>query len=153
MQVFCRKAIESDCEFLKLLEQEARANLDHFRGGSRLAEEVRVVGDNWPKQILEASTVVLVAGVDSVVMGFIIARRGVSDSRKFSTIEQVFVTHDARNIGIGDALVAAIIAWARSEAMVALDALALPGDRETKNLFERSGLVARLIVATTDLSN
>jgi hypothetical protein len=29
----------------------------------------------------------------------------------------------------------------------------LPGDRETKNLFERSGLVARLITVTTDLKN
>ena len=32
-----------------------------------------------------------------------------------------------------------------------IDALALPGDRDTKNLFERNGLTARLIVASSPL--
>ena len=63
------------------------------------------------------------------------------------------MTKDARNLGIGDALVSTTIAWAKSGSLVALDAYALPGDRETKNLFERSGLVARLITVSTDLKN
>ena len=41
--------------------------------------------------------------------------------------------------------------WAREQELTALDALALPGDRETKNLYERSGLVARLITVTKKL--
>jgi hypothetical protein len=34
---------------------------------------------------------------------------------------------------------------------VRIDALSLPGDRDTKNLYERNGLTARLIVATSTL--
>jgi hypothetical protein len=34
---------------------------------------------------------------------------------------------------------------------VRIDALALPGDRDTKNLYERNGIVARLITAAREL--
>lgn len=153
MQVFARKASESDCEVLELLESEARLSLDQFRGGSRLADEINVIGGNWSKQLSDVSTVVFVAGSNDVVMGYLIARLGRAKSGSIATIEQVFVTKDARNLGIGDALVSTTIAWAKSEFLVALDGYALPGDRETKNLFERSGLVARLITVSTDLNN
>jgi len=35
--------------------------------------------------------------------------------------------------------------WARERSLVGLDAVALPGDRDTKNFFETFGLVARAI--------
>lgn len=153
MQVFTRRASESDCEVLEVLESEARANLDHFRGGIRLGDEFELVGKRWASVIADSSTNTFVAGVDETVMGYLAAKLSQTKSGKIATIEQVFVTKDARNIGIGDALVSATIAWARTESLVALDGFALPGDRETKNLFERSGLVARLITVTTDLKN
>jgi len=80
-------------------------------------------------------------------MGYLCARK----SKKIATIEQVFVTRDARNLGIGDALISATLKWAKDNKLDSLDALALPGDRETKNLYERSGLVARLITVTKKL--
>jgi GNAT superfamily N-acetyltransferase len=153
VQVFTRRASESDCEVLESLESEARANLDHFRGGIRLGDEFELVGKRWSSVITDSSTNTFVAGVDETVMGYLVAKLGQTNSGKIATIEQVFVTKDARNIGIGDALVSATIAWAKAESLVALDGFALPGDRETKNLFERSGLVARLITVTTDLKN
>lgn len=153
MKVFSRRATESDCEVLELLEIEARTNFALFRGGLRLASDLKVVGENWFTQVADTKTIVFVGGTSQTVLGYLLARIGLSSLGKIATIEQVFVTRDARNMGIGDALVSSIIDWAKSQSFVALDALALPGDRETKNLFERSGLVARLIVATTDLSN
>jgi GNAT superfamily N-acetyltransferase len=153
VQVFTRRASESDCGVLEVLESEARANLDHFRGGTRLGDEFELVGKRWASVITESSTNTFVAGVDETVMGYLVAKLSQTKSGKIATIEQVFVTKDARNIGIGDALVSATIAWARADSLVALDGFALPGDRETKNLFERSGLVARLITVTTDLKN
>ncbi|MFM8452571.1 MAG: N-acetyltransferase family protein [Acidimicrobiaceae bacterium] len=153
MQVFTRRASESDCEVLESLESEARANLDHFRGGVRLGDEFELVCKRWASVIADKSINTFVAGVDETVMGYLVAKLGQTKSGMIATIEQVFVTNDARNIGIGDALVSATIAWAKSESLVALDGFALPGDRETKNLFERSGLVARLITVTTDLNN
>ena len=153
MQVFTRRASESDCEVLEDLESEARANLDHFRGGLRLGDEFELVGKHWARVIADSSINTFVAGVDETVMGYLIAKLGQTKSGKIATIEQVFVTKDCRNIGIGDALVSATIFWAKAESLVALDGFALPGDRETKNLFERSGLVARLITVTTDLKD
>lgn len=153
MQVFTRRATESDCLVLEELEAEARANLDHFRGGIRHGYEFELIGEQWKRFIAESSITAFVAGVDETVMGYLVAKFSQTKSGMIATIEQVFVTRDARNIGIGDALVSATIAWAKAESLVALDGFALPGDRETKNLFERSGLVARLITVTTDLKN
>jgi GNAT superfamily N-acetyltransferase len=153
VQVFTRRASESDCEILELLESEARANLDHFRGGIRHGDEFELVGEKWARVISDSSITTFVAGVDEMVMGYLVAKLGQTKSGNIATIEQVFVTKDARNIGIGDALISATISWAKAESLAALDGFALPGDRETKNLFERSGLVARLITVTTDLKN
>ncbi|MEY3988361.1 MAG: hypothetical protein RJB50_630, partial [Actinomycetota bacterium] len=105
MQVFTRRASESDCEVLEVLESEARANLDHFRGGIRLGDEFELVGKRWASVIADSSTNTFVAGVDETVMGYLAAKLSQTKSGKIATIEQVFVTKDARNIGIGDALV------------------------------------------------
>jgi GNAT superfamily N-acetyltransferase len=98
--------------------------------------------------LIDESVYVLVGGIDLVVMGFMLVRI----TNRLPTVEQVFVTRDVRNLGVGDALVAQALAWAKQNNFVALDALALPGDRETKNLYERSGLVARLITVTKKLN-
>jgi hypothetical protein len=45
----------------------------------------------------------------------------------------------------------AVLAWAGERGCVGVDALALPGSRETKNFFESFGLVARAIVVHRDL--
>ncbi|MFM8651556.1 MAG: N-acetyltransferase family protein [Acidimicrobiaceae bacterium] len=153
MQVFTRRASESDCEVLESLESEARANLDHFRGGVRLGDEFELVGKRWASVIADKSINTFVAGVDETVMGYLVAKLGQTKSGMIATIEQVFVTKDARNIGIGDALVSATIAWAKSESLVALVGFSLPRDRETKKNLERSGLVARFLNGKTDLNN
>ena len=139
--------MSQDVDVLVLLESEARLSLKEFRGADRLAIEVPEIGSRWPQVLTDGAMFVLVGCIDSVVMGYLIARK----FDQLATIEQVFVTHDARNLGVGDALVSATLSWAREQNLTALDALALPGDRETKNLYERSGLVARLITVTKKL--
>lgn len=66
------------------------------------------------------------------------------------TVLCVVVHPDARGVGIGAALLDAIRSTARTEGYDRIDAVALPGDRDTKNLYERAGLTARLIVASGD---
>ena len=39
-----------------------------------------------------------------------------------------------------------LVAWAHERGCVGIDALRLPGNRDTKNFFERFGLTARAIV-------
>jgi len=152
MQIFSRPATEKDVDILALLEKEARKSLNDFRGADRLANEVPEIGDKWLQELNKDAVLVLVGGFDSVVTGYLVARKTEKENNQIATIEQVFVTHDARNLGVGDALVTTALTWAREQKLHALDALALPGDRETKNLYERSGLVARLVTVTKKLS-
>ena len=152
MQIFSRPATEKDVNVLALLESEARNSLNQFRGSDRLASEVRQIGNRWSEELNNDTVFVLAGGIDSTVMGYLVARTSEKAGNQIATIEQVFVTHDARNLGVGDALVSSTLTWARERKLNALDALALPGDRETKNLYERSGLVARLITVTKKLS-
>jgi GNAT superfamily N-acetyltransferase len=93
----------------------------------------------------------VVAAIDDHCVGFatlLFSRAGGSTT---ALITRMFVTASARQVGVGDALIAAARTTANEHGCVWLDALALPGDRATKNLYERNGLTARLLVASTHL--
>ena len=62
-------------------------------------------------------------------------------------LTRIHVAPGARRLGAGAALMRHIVA----EVSSTLDALSLPGDRETKNLYERQAMKARLIIATTGI--
>ncbi len=61
------------------------------------------------------------------------------------------VTPEARELGFGDELLAAAIGWLRERDAVAVESWALPGDRDTKNLFERAGVTARKLIVSKRL--
>ena len=73
------------------------------------------------------------------------------NASRTGVISTVYVDPGARELGLGDALLATLLDAARDAGMHALESTALPGDRDTKNLFERAGLVARLIVVSQRL--
>lgn len=68
-----------------------------------------------------------------------------SDEGTVRTITRLHVLEAFRQVGAGDALMEWVVSDARSRGMTALRGTALPGDRRSKNLFERHGLVARAI--------
>lgn len=149
MDHFVRPASKSDVDSLLLLESEARAQLGQFRGGDRLGDELPLVGDRWAERIDSNDWLVLVAGFDDVPLGYLCAN--MSTPSAVPLIESVYVTVDVRQLGLGDGLVSAAIEASRKIGAVVIDAFALPGDRETKNLFERSGLTARLLIVSKRL--
>ena len=57
----------------------------------------------------------------------------------------VWVDPGSRHLGWGPKLAQAAIEWLESEGAPHIDALALPGDREMKNVLERAGFKARLL--------
>ena len=67
------------------------------------------------------------------------------------TVGHVFVDPQARQLGIGAGLVGEIARVAKSKGCQTLDAVALPGDRKMKNLYERIGMPARLLIASKNL--
>jgi GNAT superfamily N-acetyltransferase len=61
-------------------------------------------------------------------------------------VDCCYVVPEARRVGVGGALVEALTAWFADAGCSGVDALALPGDRDTKQLYETAGFRARLLV-------
>lgn len=95
-------------------------------------------------------TVCFVAGVGTTVFGSIELSQNSTDSW---AITHVFVEKDAREIGIGDALVQYAMAFLQDEKATWIAGQAQPGDRALKNLFERHGLVAQTILVGRSLND
>ncbi len=130
----------ADADQLTLLETEARSALLGQRGGDRWLSEHPEIAGAWPERCAVAD--VFVAVIDEVIVGYLVAELG---EDRIVRIDQVWVTPEARELGFGDELLAAAIADGRGRGAVAVEGQALPGDRHTKNLYERAGIVARLI--------
>ncbi|MFK7916858.1 MAG: N-acetyltransferase family protein [Ilumatobacter sp.] len=131
-----------DIAQLVLLEAEGRAALDGQRGGERWLIEHPEVADGWAERCTRPGVDVVAAHVDAVLVGYLAAELGAD---RIIRVDQVWVTPDARENGFGDALLELVIDRAKERGAVGVEGQALPGDRHTKNLFERAGIVARLI--------
>jgi GNAT superfamily N-acetyltransferase len=57
----------------------------------------------------------------------------------------------ARGVGVGTALMDAAVAWCTERGCSGVDALALPGDRTTKQRLEAAGFSARLLTLSRRL--
>ncbi len=119
------------------------------RRAQRSSASVAVIDGSWstaPSETAGRSAArqvdVWVAVIDAVVVGYLVAELG---DDLILRIDQVWVTPEARELGFGDGLLAAAIESARKLGGVAVQGESLPGDRQTKNLYERAGIVARLI--------
>lgn len=135
-----RAATTEDQDSLRALELEARAALIDQRGGAVWLVEHPIIGAGWSDRCRGGD--VFVGTIDDVVIGYIVAELG---DDAIVRIDQVWVTPEARELGFGDELLSSAISSARARGAVAVEGQALPGDRQTKNLYERAGIVARLI--------
>jgi len=68
-----------------------------------------------------------------------------------AVVDDLFTEPPFRGVGVGEAVMDALIAFARRRGCVGVDSLALPGDRETKNFFESFGLKARALLVHLSL--
>jgi GNAT superfamily N-acetyltransferase len=92
-------------------------------------------------------TYVGVGTIEDVVVGFVVARLEGSTC----SILGYFVTPAARGVGVGRAMLDAVVGFARGGGALRLDAPALPGDRLSKQLFEAAGLRARRLTMSRRL--
>lgn len=135
-----RAGDDGDHDQLMLLEREARVALVDQRGGERWLVEHPEIAEEWSRRCKMADVNVAVIG--DVVVGYLVSNLGDDGVIR---IDQVWVTPEARELGFGDELLARAIAEGRERGAVGVEGTALPGDRHTKNLYERAGIVARLI--------
>ncbi|MEZ5178936.1 MAG: GNAT family N-acetyltransferase [Acidimicrobiales bacterium] len=85
----------------------------------------------------------VVGTIDDTVVGYGWARlESLHDDSLLLVITDLYTEPEARGVGVGEAMMVVLEAEARLAGAIGLDALALPGDRQTKNFFETFGLTA-----------
>ena len=95
---------------------------------------------------------VFVGSLDDAVVGYgVVGATDPAPGVKVAEIFELFVLPEARGVGVAEVLMDTILDWARAEGCDAIEASVLPGNRAGKNLFERYGLTARLIVVHRSL--
>jgi ribosomal protein S18 acetylase RimI-like enzyme len=152
-----RNAREDDLEVLAHLADEALDEQRPARGGDLLARRdsrPRPSG-TWLGEALDDPAALVLVGTIAlegappaeVPVGYAVGRIEVlRDGSLLAVVEELYVEPGARGVGVGEALMDALISWATEHGCFGIDAVALPGNRETKNFFERYGLTARALV-------
>lgn len=153
-----RVATEADLPELVRLAELARGELGEERGGPMwqlLHGRPDPLPDTLTADLTEAATdhgVVLLGLWADAPAGYAAAHREqLGDGTSIAVVSDVYVEAGFRGVGLGDAMMTELIAWAAAHGCRGVDALALPGMRHSKNFFERFGLVARAILVHRDL--
>lgn len=151
-----RPAVADDLPRLSALAREAIRELTDQKGGivwQRHAARLEPVEDGMARDLADPATQILVGTYDDAPVGYSVTTvEQLADQGSLAVVRDLFVEPDARGVGVGAALMEAILAWAGERECIGVDALALPGSRATKNFFEAFGLVARAIVVHRDLA-
>lgn len=143
-----RPAEIGDVGVCESIDVAARRGLTEQRGGEVwLAEHPELT------KVAAWVTNSFVAEIDGAIVGFLVGRIDDRPQGRVFVIDRVYVVSEARELGCGDELLGRALDHARASACDFLEAVALPGDRDTKNLYERAGITARSITVSTKLSD
>lgn len=141
-----RDLLADDLVQLAELQDIARAGLASQRGGVRWLDEHS--DRQWERR--GDAVQVLIGDLDGVVVGYLVLI--MTPGSPVAVVDEVYVAEWARELGYGDGLLAEAVERARAAGLQYLEATALPGDRDTKNLYERAGITARAITVSTTLT-
>jgi GNAT superfamily N-acetyltransferase len=146
-----RPATESDRASCLQLLGEALSHARSMRGGTALVGEAtadallaRWTGGDEPAGLFVGEFAGAVVGLLAVVA----QERG---GERRGRIDCCYVDVDARGVGVGTELMEAAVAWCETSGCGEIDALALPGDRATKQRLEAAGFTARLLTLSRRL--
>jgi len=152
-----RPATLGDLDTVEGLARAAVAELAAARGGevwARHGARTEPLRDGLVTAVEEPRSEVLVGTIDDAVVGYaVVTVEALADGGDLAVLSDLYVEPGARGVGVGAALMEAVLAWARSRECLGVDAVALPGMRETKNFFESFGLVARAITVHRSLTD
>ncbi len=150
MEVTARAATPDDLDILSELATLAIQELAPNRGGDvwrRHQARSLPPTPSLADDLAADDCAVSVGTIDGVVVGYgVIRTEALRDETTLAVISDLYTLPDAREVGVGEAVMDDLLAWARTRGCFGVDSLALPGDRHTKNFFESFGLVARAIV-------
>ncbi len=150
MLVAARRATSADSGELSRLFSDARDALALERGGAIFVGrelQARAEPGFFDDLVGDDDALVVVGTLDAIVVGMAVARMDhLRTSEPIVRFDLLWVEPEAREVGVGEAIINFLASWAADRGAIGMDAFALPGNREAKNLFERTGFVARLLV-------
>lgn len=144
-----RVATGDDLATLTALSEQAVSDLDGQRGGTLLAGTLiglRPLADVLAAAIADDDSLVVLGAIDQVTVGFTAVHVDRTRRQPIGVIDAVYVEPDARQVGVGEAMLDVVVPWCGERGCLGVDAPALPGSRPAKAFFEDHGFVARLLV-------
>lgn len=145
-----RDAASTDVASLQTLEDFAFESLNAYRGLTKLLEVSPRIGNEWSEILNDTNYRVLVGHSEETIHGYLLVE--IFHSLRKALIKQVYVDASARELGLGALMLESCEQIAREAGCTVLEGLALPGDREMKNLFERSSMSAQLLIVGKTLN-
>lgn len=154
MNVTARLATSDDVPLLACLYAELEAEMIPLHPMWPKADGLEhPIVDSLADCIVGDDVVVLIGEIDSVGFGFMIGfveplleRVG----EVIGAVRYVFTHLEAREVGVGEAMLDQMLDELRTRGIVRFDAHVLPGHRLVKNFFESGGFSARSIVMHHD---
>jgi len=145
-----RPAVHDDLPRLVELAELALDELSPQRGGwvwSRRESRARPLGPSLATALDDPEQRVVVGLVAGYVAGYGVVRlEALRGGDVLGVVSDLYTEPAFRAVGVGAAVMEALVDFCRERGCVGVDSLALPGDRETKNFFESFGLKARALL-------
>ena len=138
------------------MAEAAASSVNALRGGKLmlLREATVPSADELGEWLHHAGSAVRVGTLDDVPVAAAVAHlEQLDDTTRLAVVSMLWVDDEARGVGVGEALLADLVEWARAAGCESIDAYALPGERVTKNFFEAAGFKARLLTVSHRLGD
>ena len=142
-----RAANPGDVDTIVDFARALRAELRGLRGGALW--ETRDARPEPLAPALEAllgrsDACVAIGTIDGTAVGYgIVEIETLRDGSILGVINDLYVDAGARDVGVGESIATLLVEFCANAGCMGIDATALPGHREAKNFFERSGFTAR----------
>ena len=146
----CRPATSDDLGHILALAARLRAELQAMRGGELWASrEARPepLEEEYRALLQSENALVVIGTLDETPIGFgAVEVETLRTGERLGVIHELYVEEEARSVGVGESMAAALLDFCRQRECCGVDARALPGHRATKNFFEEQGFTARALV-------
>jgi GNAT superfamily N-acetyltransferase len=125
------------------------------RGGGVFVGDATPEGlwHRWTVAATDGSGQVFVGEFDAAAVGLVAVtlRPAATGTAPRGLVECCYVEPEGRGVGVGAALLGAALSWCEQLGCDEVDAMALPGDRATKQVLEGAGFSARLLTLSRRL--
>jgi GNAT superfamily N-acetyltransferase len=145
-----RAAVADDLPRVVELATLLRAELAPMKGGdvwSAREATPEPLDESYRALLARDDAEVVVGEYAGAVVGYaVVTVDDLRDGARLGVITDLYVEREAREVGVGEAMIEHVVAWCTARGCVGIDAIALPGHRATKNFFEEFGFTARALV-------